>query len=348
MTIIIDAKEGIDYKKLEKAALILREGGLVAFPTETVYGLGANALLKDAVDKIFWAKGRPQDNPLIIHVSSKDMLEMCAEITDERVYMLIERFWPGPLTIVLPKKDVIPENVTAGLSTVGVRMPANKIALELIRLSGIPVAAPSANVSGKPSPTEAKHVIEDLMGKVDVIIDGGKCSFGLESTVVDLSGEKAVILRPGAISYFALKEVLGDIEYSKSVVEGLTGTVPRSPGMKYKHYAPDAKLIIVKGRIDKRIDKINEMKKKLEFKGYNVGILCFYETAHNFDSQYKLILGSMFDAKECGRNLFSILRKFNQLGVDYILCEWGEFDLEFLALENRLYKAAANNIVEVL
>ena len=348
MTIIIDAKEGIDYKKLEKAALILREGGLVAFPTETVYGLGTNALLKDAVDKIFWAKGRPQDNPLIVHVSSKDMLEMCAEITDERVYMLIERFWPGPLTIVLPKKDVIPGNVTAGLSTVAVRMPANKIALELIRLSGVPVAAPSANVSGRPSPTEAKHVIEDLMGKVDVIIDGGKCSFGLESTVVDLSCEKAVILRPGAISYFALKEVLSDIEYSKSLVEGLTGSVPRSPGMKYKHYAPDAKLIIVKGRIDKRIDKINEMKKKLEFKGYNVGILCFYETAHNFDSQYKLILGSMFDAKECGRNLFSILRKFNQLGVDYILCEWGDFDLEFLALENRLYKAAANNIVEVL
>lgn len=348
MTIIIDAKEGIDYEKLEKAALILREGGLVAFPTETVYGLGANALLKDAVDKIFLAKGRPQDNPLIVHISSKEMLEMCAEITDERVYMLIERFWPGPLTIVLPKKNVIADNVTAGLSTVGVRMPANKIALELIRLSGVPVAAPSANVSGKPSPTEAKHVIEDLMGKIDIIIDGGKCSFGLESTVVDLSGERPIILRPGAISYFALKEVLGDIEYSKAVVEGLTGTVPRSPGMKYKHYAPEAKLIIVKGRIDKRIDKINEMKKKLEFKGHNVGILCFYETAHNFDSQYKLILGSMFDAKECGRNLFSILRKFNQLGVDYILCEWGNFDLEFLALENRLYKAAANNIVEVL
>jgi L-threonylcarbamoyladenylate synthase len=348
MTIIIDAKEGIDYKKLEKAALILREGGLVAFPTETVYGLGANALLKDAVDKIFLAKGRPQDNPLIVHISSKDMLEMCAEITDDRVYMLIEMFWPGPLTIVLPKKNVIAENVTAGLSTVGVRMPANKIALELIRLSGVPVAAPSANVSGKPSPTEAKHVIEDLMGKVDVIIDGGKCSFGLESTVVDLSGEKAVILRPGAISYFALKEVLSDIEYSKAVVEGLTGTVPRSPGMKYKHYAPDAKLIIIKGRIDKRIDKMNDMKKEFEYKGYRVGILCFYETAHNFESQYKLILGSMFDAKECGRNLFSILRKFNQLGVDYILCEWGKFDLEFLALENRLYKAAANNIVEVL
>ncbi|ADQ04460.1 Sua5/YciO/YrdC/YwlC family protein [Caldicellulosiruptor owensensis OL] len=348
MTIIIDAKEGIDYEKLEKAASILREGGLVAFPTETVYGLGANALLKDAVDKIFWAKGRPQDNPLIVHISSKEMLGMCAEITDERVYMLIERFWPGPLTIVLPKKNSIPDNVTAGLSTVGVRMPANKIALELIRLSDVPVAAPSANVSGKPSPTEAKHVIEDLMNKVDVIIDGGKCSFGLESTVVDLSGGEAVILRPGAISYYALKEVLGNIEYSKAVVEGLTGTVPRSPGMKYKHYAPDAKLIIVKGRIDKRIDKINEMKKKLEFKAHRVGILCFYETAHNFDSQYKLILGSMFDAKECGRNLFSLLRKFNQLGVDYILCEWGEFNLEFLALENRLYKAAANNIVEVL
>ncbi len=345
---IIDAKERIDYDELSKAAQILREGGLVAFPTETVYGLGANALLKEAVDRIFVAKGRPQDNPLIVHISSIDMLEMCAEVTDKRVYDLIKRLWPGPLTIVLPKKKCIPDNVTAGLSTVGIRMPNNKIALELIRLSGVPIAAPSANVSGRPSPTEAQHVIDDLFGKVDVIIDGGRCSFGLESTVVDLSTSKPCILRPGAVPFSVLKEIIDEIEYDPSALNGNISSSPKAPGMKYRHYAPDAKLIVVKGKAHKRIDKINEIKKNLEAKGYRVGILCFYETALNFESQYKLILGSMFDCEECSRNLFSVLRKFNQLGVDYILCEWGEFGIEYLALENRLFKASANNVIEVL
>ncbi|WP_083943550.1 L-threonylcarbamoyladenylate synthase [Caldicellulosiruptor naganoensis] len=348
MTMIIDAKEKIDYNELSKAAQILRDGGLVAFPTETVYGLGANALLREAVDKIFVAKGRPQDNPLIVHISSIEMLEMCAEIPDKRVYKLIERLWPGPLTIVLPKKECIPDNVTAGLDTVGIRMPSNKIALELIKLAGVPVAAPSANVSGKPSPTEAQHVIEDLFGKVDVIIDGGKCSFGLESTVIDLSTSKPYILRLGAVPFSILKEILEDIEYDPSILAGNILSVPKAPGMKYKHYAPDAKMIVVKGKIHKRIEKMKEIKKDLETNGHKVGILCFYETAQNFESQYKIILGSMFDYKECGKNLFSALRRFNHLGVDYIICEWGEFGIEYLALENRLLKASAYNVIEVL
>lgn len=348
MTLIIDAKDKIDYDKLAKAAQILREGGLVAFPTETVYGLGANALLKEAVDRIFVAKGRPQDNPLIVHIASKEMLDMCAKVTDERVYKLIERFWPGPLTIVLPKKESIPDNVTAGLGTVGIRMPQNKIALDLISLAGVPVAAPSANVSGKPSPTEAQHVIDDLFGRVDVIIDGGRCSFGLESTVIDLTSTKPYVLRPGAVPVSLLKEILEDIEYQPYGLVDKTVFVPKAPGMKYRHYAPDAKMIVVKGKIYRRIDKVNEIKKTLETEGYKVGILCFYETSYNFESLHKIILGSMFDYEECGKNLFSALRKFDQLGVDYIICEWGNFGVEYLALENRLFKAAANNIVEVL
>lgn len=348
MTIIIDAKDQLERNGILKAAEIIKNGGLVAFPTETVYGLGANAFLKDAVDKIFVAKGRPQDNPLIVHVSSIEMLKMCAEIEDDRVFKLIENFWPGPLTLILKKKDIIPDNVSAGLDTIGIRMPDNRIALELIKLSNVPIAAPSANVSGKPSPTEAKHVIEDLYGKVDVIIDGGRCSFGLESTIVDLTAKKPCILRPGAVPFSALKEVLDDIEYDESVLSNGSISKPKAPGMKYRHYAPEAKMVVIKGRIDRRVDKLNEIKKDLEIKGFKVGVLCFYETSPNFISQYKLILGSMFDMNECATNLFSKLREFNKLKVDYILCEWGNFGIDSLALENRLYKASGYNIVEVL
>lgn len=348
MTMIVKAVDEIDYDGLLKAAEILRAGGLVAFPTETVYGLGANAFLGEAVVKIFVAKGRPQDNPLIVHVSSMEMLDECAEVPDERIYKVMEELWPGPLTVVLPKREGIPDQVTAGLNTVGIRMPDNKIALELIRLAGVPVAAPSANISGKPSPTEARHVIDDLFGKVDVIIDGGKCSFGLESTVVDFSGGKPLILRPGAVSFSVLKKFFAEVEYDPAIIKGSNIEVPKAPGMKYRHYAPEAGIIVVKGDTDKRIKKIKEIKRDLEAKGCQVGILCFYENAGYFEGKYRIILGSIFDYEECGRNLFSAFRSFDELGVDYIICEWENLGTDYIALENRLFKASAGNVIEVL
>lgn len=233
-------------ENIKTAGEIIKNGGLVAFPTETVYGLGADALNEDAVSKIYKAKGRPSDNPLIVHIAEKeDIIPLVKEVTP-KAQALIDAFFPAPLTIILPKSDKIGKTVSGGLGTVGIRMPQNPIARALIKAAGTPIAAPSANTSGLPSPTNAKYVIEDMTGKIDAIIDGGDCEYGIESTVLTLAGETPVILRPGAITKEMLEEVIGKVEIAKAVTEGMKdGEVAASPGMKYKHYAPKAKIIIV-------------------------------------------------------------------------------------------------------
>ena len=250
--------ENIDYSIIMEAADIINKGGVVVFPTETVYGIGADALNDEAVDKIFKAKGRPQDNPLIVHIADFDELYDLAETVPESAKKLAEKYWPGPLTMILYKKNILSDKITANLDTAAIRLPVNKIALALIRESKKPIAAPSANTSGKPSPTEASHVIEDLMGKVDMIIDGGSTDIGLESSVVDMTGEIPVILRPGGITQENIIDVLGECEYDPAIIKSNEKIVPKSPGQKYRHYSPRAKVILYKGDMEKVVRRINE------------------------------------------------------------------------------------------
>ncbi|MEZ0536304.1 L-threonylcarbamoyladenylate synthase [Caldicellulosiruptoraceae bacterium PP1] len=350
MAVIINAKDNYDLDILKPAAQSIQNGRIVAFPTETVYGLGADGFNEKAVSKIFEIKGRPQDNPLILHISSIEMIyDIAMDYDKEIIRILIENFWPGPLTIILRKKSIVPDKVTAGLKSVGIRMPANKIALDLIALAQRPIAAPSANLSGRPSPTKAEHVIEDLIDKdVDYIIDGGSCNVGLESTIVDLTN-KPTILRPGAITYEMLKEVLGEIYIDESLLNYKQKIlIPKAPGMKYKHYAPNIPVIVVKGKVKKRVSKVKQLAEYYKNENKRVGILSFYETSFNFKDYKTLIIGSVFSIEECMKNLFSSFRLFEKMDIDIIICEWNNNNgFEALALENRLFKAASYNIYEV-
>ena len=270
----------IDSQKIKYAAQVIEEGGLVAFPTETVYGLGADALNKTAVEKIFKAKGRPSDNPLIVHVADKKSVGNLVLRIPEKAEKLMDAFWPGPLTLVMDKQSIVPDIITAGLDTVAIRVPSHPIALALIREAKLPIAAPSANISGKPSPTDSKHVINDLYGKVDVIIDGGFSNIGVESTVVDMVVDPPMLLRPGGITLEQLEDVIGNVRIDPGIAQkNLDGkVVPKSPGMKYKHYAPKAKVVIVEGEIQKVAEKINELVKECESRDIKVGILATDET----------------------------------------------------------------------
>ena len=252
-----------DIRFIEEAGKVIRNGGTVAFPTETVYGLGANALDDEAVRKIFIAKGRPQDNPLIIHVSTKEISELVKDVP-EVAQKIIDKFWPGPLTVILEKKDIIPNVTSAGLDTVGVRMPNDEIALKLIELSGVPIAAPSANISGRPSPTDIERCEEDLNGRVDFIIGAKKSEIGVESTIVDATGEHLCVLRPGGITLEMLKDIDEGVYIDKAILTTLDkDTKPKAPGMKYKHYAPKAKVRMVQGPINKMVEKIKEDRKSV-------------------------------------------------------------------------------------
>ena len=249
--------------EISKAAKIIRSGGLVAIPTETVYGLAANALDGKAVSKIFVAKGRPMDNPLIVHIASVDDIENLVSEFPEKAHLLAKHFWPGPLTMILPKSKIIPDEVSAGLETVAVRFPSNKTAQKIIAESGVPLAAPSANSSGYPSPTEASHVKEDLFGKIDAIVDGGKCNVGVESTVITLASDVPRLLRPGAVTLEQIKDVIGEVEVDKAICNRLDeGEKVISPGMKYKHYSPLAKVILVKGSDDAYIKYVNSLRRR--------------------------------------------------------------------------------------
>ena len=336
-----------DIKFIEEAGAIIRDGGTVAFPTETVYGLGANALDEEAVKKIFIAKGRPQDNPLIVHVCSKNISELVKEVP-EVAQRMIDKFWPGPLTIILEKNDIIPNMTSANLNTVGIRMPSSEIALKLIELSKRPIAAPSANISGRPSPTEVERCIEDLNGKVDYIIGGESSDIGVESTIIDCTVNPPLVLRPGGITLEMLKEIDSNIEIDSALKSKPTENFkPKAPGMKYRHYAPKAHLKIIKGKNEKTIEIINEILENYIEKGNDVAILTTHENLNKFNSGKVISLGSEYNLNEIAKNLFETLRKCDDLGVQHILCQGFEEKGVGLAIMNRLNKAAGYDILEV-
>ncbi|MCR4437105.1 MAG: L-threonylcarbamoyladenylate synthase [Clostridiales bacterium] len=341
-------KDPMDEDKLEYAAEVIRAGGLVAFPTETVYGLGANALDERAVKKIFEAKGRPSDNPLIVHIAQRSEADGLVKNKPAYASILMERFWPGPLTLIMDKADVVPRTTTAGLGTVAVRMPSHPVALALIRRSGLPIAAPSANTSGRPSPTCARHVIDDLYGKVDIIIDGGSAAVGLESTVLDITVSPPVILRPGGITPEELEKGLGSVV---GIDPGLLrkpapDLLPKSPGMKYKHYSPKADVVIIEGTLEKVAAKINTLIAEHEAGGMTVGVLATDQTKNLYPSKNTVIsMGDRNSPENIAANLFKTLRKFDETGVRLILAEAVENTGIGLAVMNRMTKAAGYNII---
>jgi len=329
-----------------KCAQLIKDGGTVAFPTETVYGLGANALDGQAVSKIFKAKGRPSDNPLIVHVSAiEEVRQLVKEIPPE-AKALMDIFWPGPLTIILEKSDIIPPEVSANLDTVAVRMPAHPVALSLIKAAGVPIAAPSANISGKPSPTKGEHVVEDLVGRIDAIILGDDCKVGVESTVLDMSGDVPTILRPGGVTREQLETVLGVVMIDPALEEGLhIEAKPKSPGMKYTHYAPRAEVVIVKGSRDLVIDKIKDMIRENKEKGKEVGLLCFDDDCLKFEGVILKSMGERQRLDKVASNIFGLLREFDKTNVDIIIAEAVEEREIGQAIMNRLIKAAGYKVV---
>ncbi|WZL73595.1 L-threonylcarbamoyladenylate synthase [Clostridiaceae bacterium 35-E11] len=338
----------IDREQLVQAAEVLRQGGTVAFPTETVYGLGANALDEEAVKKIFQAKGRPSDNPLIVHIANiEDLNDLVREIPP-KAQILMEKVWPGPLTMVLKKSDKIPEVITAGLDTVAIRMPSHPIAKALIEMAKVPVAAPSANLSGKPSPTQSDHVIKDLKGKVDMIVCGGSCEVGLESTVVDVTPNIPIILRPGGVTKEQLEVLLGEVQVD-AAIEGdeQKHLIPKAPGMKYTHYAPQAPVYIVEGAVEDMVGMINQLKKEKENEGLKVGIMVTDETKNAYQNGVILSMGSRKNVTSIGMNLFAVLRQFDEKGVDIIFAESVEQKSLGHAVMNRMIKAAGYNVIKV-
>jgi L-threonylcarbamoyladenylate synthase len=338
-----------DIDKVRVAAKIIREGGLVAFPTETVYGLGADALNPNAVLALFEAKKRPLDNPPIVHVDNVSDVYKLAKQVSPKAERLMKKFWPGPLTLVFNRSDTVPEVTVAGLDTIAIRMPQHKVALALIRESDRPIAAPSANLAGKPSPTSAKHVFEDLNGRIDAILDGGSTRIGVESTVLDLSVDPPQVLRPGGTPVEALRKVLGDVTLHPFVVseEELPVEKTRSPGMKHKHYAPNADVIIVEGAISAVTVKVKELIDAYRLKGVRVGVLATDETMQAYEADVVKSLGSRFNLTVIAQNLFNLLREFDAEGVDVIIAEGVPTEGLGLAVMNRLRKASGYNIVKV-
>ncbi|MFO7152785.1 MAG: L-threonylcarbamoyladenylate synthase [Bacillota bacterium] len=333
-----------DLESIRMAADVIRRGGLVAFPTETVYGLGANALDGDAARKIYAAKNRPQDNPLIVHISACEEIKGLVKDLPERAQILMERFWPGPLTLILEKSDKVPYSTTGGLDTVAVRMPRHPVAQALIKESGVPIAAPSANLSGKPSPTNAQDVYEDMAGRIEMILDGGPCEVGVESTVLDLTGDVPMILRPGGVTIEELNEVLGRVELDPGLQPGQR---PKSPGQKYRHYSPKAPVLVVEGPVEAQVEKITEMAKELSAQGKKVGIMATAQTRKFYETGYVFSVGDRNAPLTISANLFSVLRKFDRIGVDHILAEGIPESGLGLAVMNRLRKAAGYNIIKL-
>lgn len=334
-----------DMEMLKEAADIIKRGGTVCFPTETVYGLGANALDADAVKEIFIAKGRPQDNPLIIHLDEIENAQNYCFYSENKYIKKLLKYLPGPLTTILKKRENIPDIVTAGLDSVGVRIPENKIAHEFLRLCGVPVAAPSANISGKPSPTKAEHVIEDLFGKVDAIICAGSSDVGLESTIISLVKEPPILLRPGGITYEMLVESLGEVAVSDAVLSEMKpGDKASAPGMKYKHYAPKTPVFLVTGKTAKVIDFLKD-KQNSE----NCAILAFSEDIKSLEDKNIFDIGSSSSADENARSIFSHLRATDSLeGLEsvYVHISDDKSGL-YLAVFNRLLKASAYHIITI-
>ena len=383
--VMIEDRNHIKDEELGEAAGILRSGGLVAFPTETVYGLGGNALDEDAAGKIYAAKGRPSDNPLIAHVSCMEEVAPLVKEIPEAGRKLMEAFWPGPLTMIFPKSEKVPYGTTGGLDTVAIRMPDDPVANRLIALAGVPVAAPSANTSGRPSPTTADHVWQDMNGRIDMIIDGGPVGIGVESTIVDVSSAVPAVLRPGAITMEMLEEVLGEVSVDPAILGPLSADVrPKAPGMKYKHYAPKADLTLVEPgtgadresgveqvtgaeqkngadrnteaaletgldetQLQAMICKVRELSREKIEAGYKVGVICTDESRDCYTDGEVRSIGARKSQASVAHNLYALLREFDDLGVDYIFSESFPKDHLGQAIMNRLSKAAGYKIVKV-
>ena len=324
---------------LQLAAELLRQGGTVIFPTETVYGLGANALDARAAEKICAAKGRPADNPLIVHIAERSALEGLAASVSERAKRLMDAFWPGPLTLILPRAEQVPKAVTGGLDTVAVRMPSQPVARRLLALAGVPVAAPSANLSGKPSPTSFRHVREDMDGRVDAVIDGGDCAVGVESTVLDLTGDRPVLFRPGGVTLEQIEAVIGPVDV---VTKAAAGEAPKSPGLKYKHYAPNAEVRILRGSAEQVREYAKEQCAKCR-----TGMLVFDELSDFGGALIIRSLGSRTRPEEAAHRLFAALRELDAAGAAVILAPEIPESGVWRAVRNRLYRAAGEQIVDL-
>lgn len=330
-----------DPNAVRDAAAILRRGGLLGIPTETVYGLGADALNEDAVSRIFLAKGRPQDNPLIIHVPDASWLERYCRDVPPAAYRLAERFWPGPLTMILPRRDIVPLQTTGGLETVGVRCPNHPVTLAIIEAAGVPIAAPSGNTSGRPSPTTAAHMIEDLDGRIDGIVDGGPCTVGVESTIIDLTVTPPRLLRPGGLPLESLRQVLGEVAVDKAVTGLLAaGERPRAPGMKYRHYAPHAPVTVVTGEPERSARRIQGLLSD------TAGVICFDEYAPLFPGHIIHKLGPAADKSAQARHVFDALRTFDGTDVTEIFAQCPDDGGLGLAVANRLKKAAGFHLID--
>lgn len=340
------AEKTMDAEYIKNAGDCLKQGGLVAFPTETVYGLGADALNEKAAEKIYAAKGRPSDNPLIVHIAELSALEKIVQDFPEKARKLSKDFWPGPLTMVLNKKEIVPKSTTGGLETVAVRMPNHPLALEVIKAAGGYVAAPSANTSGRPSPTRACHVLEDMDGKIDMIMDGGAVGIGIESTIVDMSVEPPMILRPGYITEEMLENSIGEVLMDPALMFMTEEKAPKAPGMKYKHYAPKGEMKIVEGSRQSVVAVINNFVTN-ELENYKkVGIIATDETYTCYPKGLVKSIGSRSDDKTIARNLYAVLREFDEAGVESIYSESFEEASMGQAIMNRLLKAAGHNVID--
>ena len=340
-------KNKINTYIIREAGRILREGGLVAFPTETVYGLGADALNEHAAQKIYAAKGRPSDNPLIIHITNMDDLAKITSFIPEAAKVIADKYWPGPLTMIFDKSGIVPYGTTGGLDTVAVRMPSHEIAREVIDAGGGYIAAPSANTSGRPSPTTALHVEEDMTGKIDMIIDGGSVDIGVESTILDMTVVPPMILRPGAITREMLTELIGEVSVDKTLITPDSKKTPKAPGMKYRHYAPKAELTIVEGEIKEVIAKINSLAAEKLEEGLKVGIIGTEETVECYPAGDVKSIGTREDEATIAGSLYGILREFDNDGVDYIYSEAFATGGIGSAIMNRLLKAAGHHVIHI-
>ena len=352
-TKVITCMEEDDKACLAEAGRILKAGGLVAFPTETVYGLGGDAFNPESSRKIYAAKGRPSDNPLIVHISKwEDIYRLVSGAPEhaarlETARRLADVFWPGPLTMILPKAEEVPDETTGGLRTVAVRLPSHKTALALIEAAGGYVAAPNANTSGRPSPTVAKYVLEDMNGRIDMIVDGGEVGIGLESTIVDLTVNPVEILRPGYVTEEMLQGLLGTVETDRTVFEGNSTQAPKAPGMKYRHYAPKGELTIVSGEETRIVPYVNAQLKLAKAAGKRTGIIAAEETLASYTADARKSLGSRTDGLGAAKRLYRILRELDDEGVEVIYAEAFESTGLGAALMNRLLKAAGHHVVEV-
>ena len=351
--IITIDESNIDLDKIAKAGNIIKAGGLVAFPTETVYGLGGDALNSSSSEKIYAAKGRPSDNPLIVHIARMEDLDKIVEEIPDSAKKLADKYWPGPLTMIFKKSNAVPYETTGGLDTVAVRMPVHRTALEFIKASGGYVAAPSANISGRPSPTCAKYVIEDMQGRIEMIIDGGDSGIGLESTIVDLTGDKPIILRPGYVTEAMLTEVLGEVSMDPTIMDGNCKDRPKAPGMRYRHYAPKGELTIISGEESEVTKYITRQTNTLITVGRRVGIICTDETSSYYekgalpDRISVKSVGKRADESSIAHRLYSILREFDDESVDVIFSESFNDSNLGQAIMNRLLKAAGHQVVEL-